>query len=71
MTINSSIDSSWTVNDVLDQFPETISILNLLGIDTCCGGNLTLSDAAADIGENVDAVIAELIRVTSEPASVR
>ena len=35
-----------TVNDILARFPETISIFNDFGIDACCGGAVSLRDAA-------------------------
>ena len=44
-------DSKTTVNDVTRQYPSTLALFRGLGIDTCCGGALTLAQAAekADI----------------------
>ena len=39
-----------SVNDVLRESPAAAGILNRLGIDTCCGGSLSLADAAAAAG---------------------
>ena len=36
-----------TVNEVLGQYPATAPVFHLLGLDTCCRGNLSLTDAAA------------------------
>lgn len=69
MKKQASIDASWTVNDVIQTFPDTIAVLNAFGIDTCCGGNLTLSEAAAEGVIDLDTLIAELT-LQSDPASV-
>lgn len=37
-----AFDLSWTVNDLLERYPATLSIINSLGIDACCGGALSL-----------------------------
>ena len=50
MMIPARITAEWTVNDVLRHFPEAAPVLNRFGIDTCCGGALPLSDAAAAAG---------------------
>jgi NAD(P)H-dependent flavin oxidoreductase YrpB (nitropropane dioxygenase family) len=69
MKEKSSIDASWTVNDVIETFPESILVLNTLGVDSCCGGNLTLSEACAEGGLDVATVTSELTRsISSEPA---
>jgi iron-sulfur cluster repair protein YtfE (RIC family) len=39
-----------TVNEVLAAAPGTAEIFNRLGVDTCCGGTLTLPDAARAAG---------------------
>jgi regulator of cell morphogenesis and NO signaling len=52
--------TEWTVNDLLRNVPEAAAVLNRLGIDTCCGGSLTLAEAAASVGQTADAVLAEV-----------
>jgi regulator of cell morphogenesis and NO signaling len=37
----------WTVNETLARFPATMDVFNALGMDTCCGGDLPLQDAAS------------------------
>ena len=38
-----------TVNDLLRQHPGAGAVLNQFGIDTCCGGSLSLAEAAASV----------------------
>ena len=45
--IASSIDASSTVNDIVARYPSTLAVFNAFGIDTCCGGALPVSEAAA------------------------
>jgi iron-sulfur cluster repair protein YtfE (RIC family) len=43
-----------TVNEALSTAPETAAIFNRLGVDTCCGGTLTLAEAARSVGMGAD-----------------
>ena len=60
----SLITSSWTVNQVLRTYPNTVGVLNAFGIDTCCGGSDTLlfatNEAGIDIRDVLDALDAQL-----------
>jgi iron-sulfur cluster repair protein YtfE (RIC family) len=40
------LDCSRTVNGVLATFPSTSPVFNRFGIDVCCGGPLSVEDAA-------------------------
>ena len=55
-----TIEAGMTVNDVLQRFPETVSVFNSFGIDACCGGAASLEEAArrdgADLGALLDAL---------------
>ncbi len=51
-----------TVNEALSTAPETAVIFNRLGVDTCCGGTLTLAEAARAIG-----MAADELRAAIEP----
>ena len=46
-TTTKRIAPEMTVNDVVRQYPASISIFNEYGIDTCCGGGVALAVAAA------------------------
>jgi regulator of cell morphogenesis and NO signaling len=56
------VKPEWTVNELLARLPESAALLNRLGIDMCCGGSLTLSQAAASVGVTTDALLADLDR---------
>lgn len=49
-----------TVNDILAKFPETISIFNDFGIDACCGGAVSLREAAKRDGADIEKIAAAL-----------
>ena len=61
-----NLDCSQSVNAVLARYPSTLPVFNRFGLDTCCGGSLSVVDAAraADVdkdllcGALVDAIIA-------------
>jgi iron-sulfur cluster repair protein YtfE (RIC family) len=55
-----SIDSAETVEDAARRSPHAAEILRGFGIDTCCGGRLTLSQAAASAGIAVETVLEAL-----------
>jgi iron-sulfur cluster repair protein YtfE (RIC family) len=40
------VTAKCTVNEVLGRYPATASVFQLLGLDTCCGANRALRDAA-------------------------
>lgn len=52
--------ASTTVDDLLRRAPRTAPILNRLGIDTCCGGGLSLDQAARSAGLELRELLAEL-----------
>ena len=48
MTAKSPIqlECRWSVNEVIARHPATIAVFNAHGIDTCCGGALSVEEAA-------------------------
>ena len=60
MSSSIQISRASTVNDVLRDYPATASVFNFFGIDTCCGGGATVSQAAETEGINAGAVVAAL-----------
>jgi iron-sulfur cluster repair protein YtfE (RIC family) len=46
-----------TVNDLLREESRAAAVLNRLGIDTCCGGMLTLEEASRAAGTTAGAII--------------
>jgi iron-sulfur cluster repair protein YtfE (RIC family) len=59
------IDQDLTINEVLLKSPSAVSVLNAYGIDTCCGGDDSIAEAAACNGIDLD----ELLAVLREAAS--
>ena len=64
-------DPTATLNDLTRRYPHTITAFCNLGIDTCCGGALTLTRAAAKAGVGLDELQAALLDAVSEPALTR
>jgi len=60
MTTDPSRDLDRTVNATLLQFPSTMPVFKAFGIDACCGGALTLRDAAARHGVDTDSLLRAL-----------
>ena len=61
------VNPSWTVNELLRIVPESAATLSRLGIDTCCGGSLPVSEAAAGAGTTVEAIMAQLESPDAQP----
>ena len=54
------VNKSWTGDEVIQAYPQSIAIFNHIGIDTCCGGGETLDAAAVEASLDVDALLAAL-----------
>jgi iron-sulfur cluster repair protein YtfE (RIC family) len=57
-----------TVDTAVRRSPRALPVLRELGIDTCCGGSLTLAQAAASAGIPTERVLERLWRALREPA---
>ena len=55
-----TIASAETVEDAARRSPRAAEILRRFGIDTCCGGGLTLAQAAASAGVQAERVLEAL-----------
>ena len=51
-----------TVNDVVRLYPPTLSVFRSFGIDSCCGGALSLTEAAARHGVELEVLETALER---------
>jgi iron-sulfur cluster repair protein YtfE (RIC family) len=60
MNTMTHIHGDTTVNQLLERDPELGATLNALGIDTCCGGGLTLREAAQAAGVPLATVLRAL-----------
>ena len=66
----SAVDPAVTVNEVLVNYPSTVSVFNQFGIDACCGGAASLGEAARRDGADIDRLIDALdaiIRLSVRP----
>ena len=60
------IDPTVTINEIVAQHPETIAVFNRFGFDTCCGGGVSVRDAARRDGVELESVLAELRRALEQ-----
>lgn len=54
------LDCTWSVNDLIRRHPATLPVLNRFGVDTCCGGMLSIEEAARANDLDREALCAEL-----------
>ena len=54
------ITAETSVRDIVVEVPTAIPVLELLGIDYCCGGKHTLAEACSKTNQNVATVVKEL-----------
>ena len=54
------LDPSLTINEIVARHPETIAVFNRLGMDTCCGGGVSVEEAARRDGLDLDQILAAL-----------
>ena len=55
-----------TVNDVIRLFPETMSVFNDYNIDACCGGAVSIHEAASRDGADAGALREQLCLIACE-----
>ena len=58
--VSQRINTAETVNEILAKHPAAVSVFNALGIDACCGGDASLSEAARRDGASLDTLLAAL-----------
>ncbi len=56
------LDITSSVNDVIQLHPASIPVLNVFGVDACCGGAASLDDAARSAGADPAALLEALQR---------
>ena len=59
-TAHQNLDCSLSVNTVLARFPSTSSVFNRFGLDTCCGGALSVAEAARAADVDTEALCGAL-----------
>jgi iron-sulfur cluster repair protein YtfE (RIC family) len=64
-----AIDAQETINALLARHPEALPVLQRFGLDACCGGALTLAEAARHHGLRIDELLAALDAVMAPAAA--
>lgn len=64
------VASTLTINDVVERFPDLMPILAGHGLDLCCGGPLTLGEAAERHGLDLSGLVDELNAALAAPAPI-
>ncbi len=54
------IDKGLTVNDCIRLHPSTIGVFTKFNIDSCCGGAVSIEEAARRDGADLEALMKEL-----------
>jgi regulator of cell morphogenesis and NO signaling len=54
------VDEKTTVREMVRRFPQVRQSLEEMGIDYCCGGDVSLQEAAASQGVSLDALLQAL-----------
>ncbi|HNP86944.1 MAG TPA: DUF542 domain-containing protein [Kouleothrix sp.] len=60
---SSALDATMTLNQIVASWPAALPVLQRFGLDTCCGGALPLSEAAAHHQIAPQALLAALAEV--------
>ena len=60
--IAEAVTAASIVNETLRQFPATTGVFNQFGIDACCGGAASISEAATRDGAEPDELLSALNR---------
>lgn len=66
MTTTSQIYPDTTINQIVAAVPNTLSIFQRIGLDTCCGGALPLKMAVEHHHLSLESVLATLRTVESQ-----
>ena len=54
------LDPMMTINEIVARYPATIPVFNRFGMDTCCGGGVSVNEAARRDGVEVEPVMGAL-----------
>lgn len=65
------LDCAQSVNDIITRHPTTIAVFNRFGLDTCCGGSLSVTDAAHANGVDPEILCSALHEVLQPQLDAR
>jgi len=60
MAENKKIQQDLTVNDCIRLHPSTIGVFTKFNIDSCCGGAVSIKEAALRDGADIEALMKEI-----------
>ncbi|HSQ32799.1 MAG TPA: DUF542 domain-containing protein [Gemmatimonadaceae bacterium] len=60
------LDQAQTINEIVARHPETIAVFNRFGMDTCCGGGVSIEEAARRDGLEVGQILSALREATEQ-----
>ena len=61
-----TIGSSWTINEVIAIYPESIAVFNAFGLDMCCGADATIETAGRQAGMAPAVIVSALLDVAAK-----
>lgn len=67
VTIKEKITQAMVVNDAIKLYPDTIGVFNKFHIDSCCGGAVSIEDAAKRDKADLDALLKKLNEAANAP----
>jgi iron-sulfur cluster repair protein YtfE (RIC family) len=57
-----------TVNEAIQRFPRTVEVFNRYGIDACCGGYASITEAAERDGADKNVLLQAVLSVVGGQA---
>ena len=69
MPVTNQLDLTMTINEIVAAHPETIPVFNRFGFDTCCGGGISVPEAARRDGVDLSAVTSALTEALAVAAA--
>jgi len=61
-----AIGPSWTINEVIAMYPETIAVFNAFGLDMGCGADETIEIAGREAGTDPAVIVSALLDVAAK-----
>ncbi|MEK7841516.1 MAG: DUF542 domain-containing protein [Deltaproteobacteria bacterium] len=65
VTIKEKITQTMVVNDAIKLYPDTIGVFSKFHIDSCCGGAVSIEDAAKRDKADLNALLKKLNEVAN------